>query len=272
MDYLYCGDCNEVMDSCIIESSIDLIITSPPYDNIRDYKGYVFDFERTSHNLYRVLKKGGVLVWVVGDQVKNGSESGTSFRQALYFKEIGFCLYDTMIYGKLNYIPKTHRRYEQEFEYMFVFCKGSKPNTFNPIMVPSIDKGKKRRGYVQHGTDGIRSWINTPGIISDSKIKGNVWYYATGRNNSTLDLFAFEHPAIFPEKLAEDHIYSWSNEKDIVLDPFMGSGTVGKMCTVWNRNFIGIDISEYYVDISKKRVELGYKEKEEWISALDKER
>lgn len=265
MNYLYTGDCNDVMDSEIADESIDLVITSPPYDNIRDYKGYCFDFERTSLDLYRVLKKGGVVVWVVGDQVKNGSESGTSFRQALRFKEIGFSLYDTMIFGKLNYLPKTHRRYEQEFEYMFVLVKGNKPKVFNPIMVPSIYKGDKRRGYVQHGTDGIRSYINSPGEVNDYKIKGNVWYYATGRNNSSLDLISFEHPATFPEKLAEDHIYSWSNAGDTVLDPFMGSGTTGKMCTIWDRNFIGIEISEEYSRIAKKRIEIGYQEKENFF-------
>jgi DNA modification methylase len=132
---IICGDCLEVMKK-IPDGSVDLVLTSPPYDNLRTYNGYNFDFEGIAKELHRVTKDGGVIVWVVGDATIKGSETGTSFKQALYFKEIGFNLHDTMIYHKNNYPPLTHNRYEQCFEYMFVFSKRYL-KSFNPIMVAS---------------------------------------------------------------------------------------------------------------------------------------
>ena len=241
------GDCLIEMHK-IPDKSIDLTVTSPPYDNLRTYNGYTFDFKGIAKELYRVTKDGGVVVWVVGDATVKGSETGTSFKQTLYFKEIGFNLHDTMIYRKINYIPLTHNRYEQEFEYMFVFSKG-KPKIFKPIMVECKTKGSKTNGRTFYQTNSQ----NTPteghknDAVKKYKQKGNVWEVPT--NASTKG-----HPAMFPEKLAEDHILSWSNERDTVLDPMAGSGTTLKMAKKNNRNYIGIEISQEYIDIINKRL------------------
>lgn len=240
----------EGMRNLIGDSSIDLTVTSPPYDSLRNYNGYSFDFESVANELFRVTKDGGVVVWVVGDKTNKGSESGTSFKQALFFKEIGFNLHDTMIYQKKT-PPLTHNRYEQEFEYMFVFSKG-KPKTFNPLMIP-----KKYMDNRENKAFGRNQDNNHDMGFSSKKthrIKGNVWGYSVGGGKSTKDKIAFQHPAIFPDKLAEDHILSWSNEGDIVFDPFMGSGTVAKMAMINNRNFIGFEISAEYVEIAHERL------------------
>jgi len=234
------------------DNYIDLVVTSPPYDNLRTYNGYSFDFETIAKELYRVIKHGGVVVWVVGDQTMNGSESGTSFKQALYFKEIGFNLHDTMIYRKLNYAPLTHNRYEQEFEYMFVLSKG-KPLVFNPIKVPSKYGGTQTWGkpkfYANSNAD-IKE-IEKGSVIAETKIKGNIFEYKTG---SVTNSAKYNHPAMFPEKLAEDQIISWSNENDLVYDPFMGSGTTAIACLKNNRNYIGSEISEEYIKIANSRI------------------
>ena len=241
------GDCLEVMKD-IPDKSIDMVLTSPPYDNLRTYNGYTFDFEGIAKEIYRLLKDGGVCVWIVGDATIKGSETGTSFKQALYFKEIGFNLHDTMIYRKVNPIPLTHNRYEQGFEYMFVFSKG-KPNTFNPIMVECKTKGldTKRRTFYQK-SDGILAKGNKNEPVKPTKQKDNVWEIPTYSGK-------YGHPAIFPEKLAEDHILSWSNEGDTILDPMAGSGTTLKMAKKNNRNYIGIEISKEYIDIINKRLQ-----------------
>ena len=209
IDNIYNEDCIETMKR-MPDNFIDLTVTSPPYDNLRTYNGYCFDFENVAKQLYRVTKEGGVVVWVVGDATVDGSETLTSFKQALYFKEVGFNVHDTMIYYS-DKPPLTHNRYEQKFEYMFVLSKG-KPKTFNPIMIDSIQEGRdKGLGGFREPDNHLRQ-RNTPHPVNEKKIKGNVWIYATGFGGSTNDKFAFEHPAMFPEKLAADHIRSWSNE------------------------------------------------------------
>lgn len=237
---------------------IDLTVTSPPYDNLRVYKGFSFDFEKIAKELYRITKKGGVVVWVVNDSVGNGSESGTSFKQALYFMQCGFLLHDTMIYKKCG-LTMNHNRYEQEFEYMFVFSKG-RPKTFNPIKVKCKYFGTEsdRTGqYTQeHNEKGKKLRSNKERTnIKREKIKGNVWEYPIGFGKSTTDKIAFKHPAIFPEKLAADHIISWSNEGDLIYDPFGGSGTVAKMAHIYKRNWILSEIAEDYCSIAKKRID-----------------
>ena len=256
---LYNGDCLEVIKN-IPDESIDLTVTSPPYDNLRTYNGYSFDFENIAKELFRITKKGGVVVWVVGDQTIKGSESGTSFKQALYFKEIGFNLHDTMIYAKNNPIPLTHNRYEQQFEYMFILSKG-KPKTFNPLLRENKNSGKKNGGTIRLEGKELKQ-KNKIGKIKEKSFLYNIWYYNIGFNKTTTDKIAFKHPAIFPEQLAQDHIISWSNEGDTVLDCFMGSGTTGKMCKLLNRNFIGIEISEEYYNIAKERIEKAHETKE----------
>jgi site-specific DNA-methyltransferase (adenine-specific) len=234
--------------------SVDLTVTSPPYDGLRTYQGYSFNFPAIAAGLWHATAPGGVVVWVVGDQTKDGTESGNSFRQALYFKEIGFNLHDTMIYASEK-PPLTHNRYEQKFEYMFVLSKG-KPKTFNPIMEPCLHAGKSasKRTFRQD-EKGVLEPAHKSEKIADLKIRGNIWTYATG-TASASDPFAKEHPAVFPEKLAEDHILSWSNPGDLVLDPMMGSGTTGKMAIKNGRRFIGIDLSEEYAKIAAQRIAL----------------
>lgn len=261
------GDSSELMKN-IPDNSIDLTVTSPPYDDMRTYNGNVEQwchekFKLIAQELYRITKDGGVVVWVVGDKTENGTETGTSFRQALYFKEIGFNLWDTMIFKKENGLRPSPKipRYYPEFEYMFVLSKG-KPKTFNEIRVPCAWAGKPQRttkyeteAKRQRQIDGsMKSMSLKNPLTNDTKRKGNIWGYLVGYRNSTKDKIAFEHPAIFPEKLAEDHILSWSNENDIVFDPFTGSGTTGKMAILNNRNFIGIEIDENYYRIAKERI------------------
>ena len=249
------GDCLEIMKGMQSES-VDLTVTSPPYDNLRTYNGnieqWTFEkFQEIAKELYRVTKKGGVVVWVVGDSTVKGSETGTSFRQALWFKENGFNLHDTMIYQKQNYVPLTHNRYEQEFEYMFVFSKG-KPKTFNPIKIPCKYAGTETWGNVTfHKTN--QSGLVDCGRkkVNDFKQHGNIFTYLTGKVKSKSGI---SHPAPFPEQLAKDHIISWSNEGDTVLDCFMGSDTTGKMANLLNRNFIGIELDEQYFEIAKERI------------------
>ena len=236
------------------DNSIDLTVTSPPYDNLRTYNGYYFDFEKLALGLYRVTKEGGVVVWIVGDQMKDGSETGTSFRQALYFKEIGFNIHDTMIYSKRGFANPSSNRYHQIFEYMFVFSKGT-PKTFNPIM----DRKNKCAGATVHGkareADGSFSARSCNGnIILPYGARCNVWEYSTGGGNISTDKYVHEHPGAFPEKLVNDHILSWSNEGDIILDPFLGSGTTLRICRFLNRNGIGFEINEGYETIIRERL------------------
>jgi DNA modification methylase len=246
---LHLGDCAEVMKT-IPPDSIDLTVTSPPYDNLRTYNGFVFDFETIAQELYRLTKPGGVVVWVVGDATINGSETGTSFKQALYFKEIGFNLHDTMIYRKINYMPLTHKRYEQEFEYMFIFSKET-PSIFNPILKINKTAGieyKTGRPHI-YDSHAMRNNRDEKYITGKTSQHGNIFEYIIGTGDDLLN-----HPAPFPEDLARDHILTWSNPEDIVLDPMMGSGTTGKMAVKYQRNFIGIEISQEYLTIAQKRI------------------
>jgi len=243
------GDCLEVMKS-MDSNSIDLTVTSPPYDNLRTYNGYTFDFEGIAQELYRVTKDGGVVVWIVGDATIKGSETGTSFRQALYFMECGFNLHDTMIWNKPNFSNPSKTRYHQIFEYMFIFSKG-KNKTFNPI------KDKKNKYLTCVGKNTMRlangELIEVKkNVGSEFGMRTNVW----NMNTVGQEMMCKRppHPAMFPEKLAHDHIISWSNEGDTIFDCFLGSGTTGKMAKQLNRNFIGIEISQEYLDIAKERI------------------
>ena len=265
--HLYKGDCLEVMDELIKKGvKVDLTVTSPPYDDLRSYDNSLiwnFDvFKQVAQKLYDITKDGGVVVWIVGDKVIKGSESGTSFKQALYFKEIDFNLHDTMIYHKKNSFGTCGNppiRYSQAFEYIFVFTKG-RIQTFNPIRIPCVHSGEKVKGAStrkNRQSDGLpfdhkrKKDID----VKDTKIKENIFSYHTGFNKSSKDRIAFEHPAIFPEGLANDMIQSYSNEADLVLDCFMGANTTGKMALLNNRKFIGIEKVEKYFEISKQRIE-----------------
>tara|TARA_R110000850_G_scaffold275327_1_gene414586 strand:- start:343 stop:1107 length:765 start_codon:yes stop_codon:yes gene_type:complete len=244
----YNENCLETM-SRMEDNFIDLTVTSPPYDNLRTYNGYSFDFESIAKELYRVTKKGGVVVWVVGDATVKGSETGTSFKQALYFMECGFRLHDTMIYKK-SVPPMNDRRYQHNFEYMFVLVKG-RLKTFNPIMVEKKYNDKRTNKNFHRDKLGIfvKGFSKPKQTL---KIKENVWNIFSGGGSS--DKIASKHSAIFPEQLANDHIISWSNEGDLVYDPFMGSGTTAKMAILNDRNWIGSEMSSEYCDITNERV------------------
>ena len=245
----YNENCLDTM-SKIPNDFIDLTITSPPYDNLRTYNGYNFDFESVAKELYRVTKQGGVVVWVVGDKIKNGNKSLTSFRQSLFFQEIGFNVHDVMIYRKKNTPFMRSNAYTNCYEFMFIFSKG-KPNTFNPLKTKTVRSGKEKL-VANKKADGINKKVES--VLNEEKTLTNIWDYAVGLGGSTSDRIAFEHPAIFPEKLAQDHILSWSNENDLVYDPFMGSGTTCKMAILNNRNYIGSEISEEYCKIIEERL------------------
>ncbi len=246
-----CIDTMALMD----DEFVDLVVTSPPYDNMREYEGYMLEgFEKIAVELYRIIKKGGVVVWVIGDETVKGNESGTSFRQALYFKEIGFNLFDTMIYLKP---PRgavgNNKTYWQSFEYMFVFSKGQ-PKTIN--LIKDRKNKKSRKGDI--GTKRLRD-----GSLLRMKRKGyaeygrrtNVWEYLIGSGHSASDKIAHKHPAIFPEQLANDHIITWSNPGDLVYDPFLGSGTVAVMAEKNHRIFLGSEINGNYCEIARERLQ-----------------
>lgn len=251
-NYIKCGNCLDLLQE-LPHNSIDCIVTSPPYDNLRAYGGYEFDFEGIAKELYRVMKPNAVMVWVVGDSTSNGTESGTSFKQALYFTEIGLNLHDTMIYQKINYIPLTHNRYEQCFEYMFVLSKG-KPKTFNPILIPCKNAGKiESYGSERRKLIDNKQAMRSPNGISykatkEFKYHSNIFSYTVGASKTG-------HPAPFPDKLAEDQILSWSNENDIILDPFMGSGTTALMALKHNRKYIGFELNPDYCKLAQSRID-----------------
>ena len=254
INQIYDENCLNTM-SRMPSNFIDLTVTSPPYDNLRKYNGYSFEFEKIAAELYRVTKPGGVVVWVVGDSSIGGGESLTSFKHAIKFTEIGFVLNDTMIYAKPNRRPRQYRanRYEQIFEYMFILVKGDKSKTFNSIQEDCLNKGKEisftsRDARKDNNfTAGGLLTTSKKTIVKNTKTKGNIWEYC---NNS----LGIDHPAIFPEQLAADHIISWSNPGDLVYDCFNGSGTTTKMAKQLGRNYIGSEISANYCEIANQRL------------------
>lgn len=255
---IYNCDCLEGLKQ-IESNSIPLTVTSCPYDDIRSYQGtcnWNFEiFKPIAEELYRVTKPGGIVVWVVGDAVVDGSETGSSFKQALYFKEIGFKLHDTMIYEKnSSSFPArlTSKRYTQIFEYMFVFVKGKIRNDITLI----ADKRNKWAGWTnwgqksQYDTEGNLNKVSNIKPIPEFSLRNNIWKYNVSFNDKIV-----KHPAVFPEQLAEDCILSWSVEGDTVLDPFMGSGTTAKMALLNKRNYIGFELNEEYYNGILKRLE-----------------
>jgi DNA modification methylase len=260
INHIYNEDCLITMGH-MPNQFIDLTVTSPPYDGLRDYNGYSFDFENIAKALYRITKKGGVVVWVVGDAIINGSETGTSFKQALYFKEnCGFNLHDTMLYkknGAAYPANKKSNRYSQIFEYMFVFSK-DKPKTKN-LIKDKLNRWAREKTFGQLKATEIKavslSSTKRKRVTEEYGYRDNIWKYNNGSGYSTKDDIAYNHPAIFPETLAADHINSWSNESDLVYDPFMGSGTTAKMSHLLKRNWIGSEISSEYVELANNRID-----------------
>lgn len=256
LNVIYNCDCIEGLKN-LDDNSIDMVVTSPPYDDLRTYDGeseWNFDvFKSIANELYRVIKPGHVVVWVVGDQVKNGGETGTSFRQALYFQEIGFKIHDTMIYEKnSSSFParRDSKRYTQIFEYMFVFVKGKIRNDISLI----ADKRNKWSGWTswgkqtQYDTDKKIEAKKTIKPVPEFSLRTNIWKFNASLNDKT------KHPAVFPEKLANDNIISWTLPNEIVLDPFMGSGTTAKMAMLNNRKYIGFEKNTSYYEESLERI------------------
>jgi len=249
LNTVICGNSENILRE-IITDSINLVITSPPYDSNRDYNGYTFNFEKIANELFRIVQIGGVIVWIVGDTTLNGSETGTSFRQALYFKDLGFNLHDTMIWHKRASPFPNKTRYNQIFDYMFILSKG-KPSTINLIQ----DKKNKCFGEAVHGTNRLKNGKtkklkNLNQKIREFGIRENIWSISNpGIKNN-------KHPAVFPYTLAYDHIITWSKPGDLVLDPFCGSGTALKAAKDLKRNYIGVDISEDYCKISRDRLQI----------------
>lgn len=258
---LYLGDNIKIMDKLIEEGiTVNLTVTSPPYDNLRNYQDEsVWNYQvftEVADRLIKLTKEGGIIVWVVGDACLNGGETGSSFKQALYFKEHGMKLHDTMIYEKnSSSFParRDSKRYTQIFEYMFVFTKGKIRDDITLL----ADKPNKWAGHTNWGKltsytkeEKIESTKEKIKPVPDFSLRNNIWKYTTSIKKDRTT-----HPAIFPEQLAEDHIKSWSNEGDIIFDPFMGSGTTGKMALLNKRKFIGIEIVEAYYNEAKERIE-----------------
>lgn len=254
INQIICGDNCEVM-RLLPSESIDLVVTSPPYDDLRTYGGHSWDFYGVAWNLKRLLKPGGVIVWNVADATRDGSETGSSMRQALHFQSIGLNIHDTMIYHRhsMPSVAVLQKRYEQHWEYCFVLSKGI-PNVCNHLREPKtyIDTRKNFKGQRKaNGEHDVR--VNREACLSEDKIKGNVWKYNSGGGHIG-DAICHQHPAPFPEALARDHILSWSNEGDIVLDPFSGSGTTAKMAKHNGRKYIGIEVNPDYCEIAHKRL------------------
>ena len=252
IDHIYCGDSSKILPE-FDDSCVDLTVTSPPYDDLRKYGKTNSDwncdvFESIARQLYRVTKDGGVVVWIVNDKTTNGSKTCTSFKQLMYFNEIGFNVNDVMIWEKTNAMPTVRQpRYSDVFEYMFIFSKG-KPKTFNPIMIPCKSAGTKYNSTAKNigGECGRRKLNYT---VNREKVKGNIWQCAVAQNKTS-------HPAVYPEKLIIDHILSWTNENDIVLDPFIGSGTTALAAIKTNRHYIGIDTNQNYCDLANERINI----------------
>lgn len=231
-----------VMDS----ESVDLVVTSPPYDNLRQYGGHCWDFYGVAWNLARLLKPGGVIVWVVNDATLNGSETGSSMEQALHFRRLGLNIHDTMVYAS-DKPPLNSNRYEHAWEYMFVLSKGA-PKTVNKLKTKSLHGGKTNSSRRYYRANGEVKEMSKPGLYNEEKVLPNIWWYATGLEKTG-------HPAVYPIALAKDHIISWSNPGDMVLDPFAGSGTTIKAAKELGRQAIGIEINPEYVQIIKRRLQ-----------------
>ena len=243
LDTIHCGDNCDLLGQ-LPRECIDLVVTSPPYDDLRTYGGHSWDFFGVAWQLKRVLKPGGVIVWVVADATKDGSETGTSMEQALHFKRLGLNLHDTMIYAS-DKPPLTHDRYEQAWEYCFVLSMG-KPSRWNPLLRETLNPGGKA-GKFMHASGADYKQANSAKVTGEKAIERNIWCYATGTER-------LGHPAPFPVQLALDCVTTWSNPGDLVLDPFSGSGTTAKAAKELGRRFLGLEINPEYCAIAERRI------------------
>lgn len=257
---IICGDSALVLKT-FPDNCIPLTICSPPYDKLRannEYKAE-FDFETIAKELLRVTKPGGVLVWVVGNMVlpHGQGETDTAEQQIINFKRFGWIKHDTMIYVKDSRYPEK-TRYRQAWEYMIVFSKGEPvvKNLLKDHKTVSYYNHKWRKNHAGNRQEDGEIKAHNDYEVQPFATRENVWFYHNGYLKTTPDKIAYEHPAIFPDKLAQDHIKSWSNEGDIVLDCFAGSGTTLKAAAKLRRKYIGIEKSQEYIEIAKKRLEI----------------
>lgn len=248
---LIVGDSVTALPKEVGPCRVDLTVTSPPYDSLRDYHGYQFDAAAMLQAIYDATAEGGVCVWVVGDQVRKGDLSLSSFKHALAGQALGRRVHDVMIYAKnAKLFPRTNGYYRTH-EYMLVLSKGA-PKTFNGLREPNTYAGQVRKRWTHRAKSGEMKEI-TERVCRPDSVLGNVWRYNVAFGQATTDKFAHGHPAMFPERLAEDHVLSWSNPGDLVLDPMCGSGTTCKMAQRHGRRYIGIDVSADYIEIAKLR-------------------
>ena len=259
---LYQGDCLEILPTL---DKVDAVVTSPPYDELRDYGESfgVLDWRGIIRSLADCLVPGGVLVWNVADATVDGSETGTSFAQALWAKECGLRLHDTMIYIKDNVNFPESVRYFSGHEYMFIFSNGA-PKTFNPIK----DRPNKWAGTTMHGTNrqkngAVKTISGVGKEIRPFGMRFNWWKMDNKQPDSG-------HPAPMPYRMAFDHISSWSNTHDLVIDPMMGSGTTGVASANLGRKFIGIELEPKYFDIACERITKAYDQPDLFVPAPSK--
>lgn len=257
---IYLGDNVQQLQLHVTDNSIDMVCTSPPYDMLRDYKGFTFDIDLLIPELYRVLKPGGIIMWNTGDGTIKGSKTLTSFKTAIKFQDANFLVHDVMIYEKGNFSNPSSNRYHQTMEYMFVFSKG-KLTTFNPIKDKKItgmdDPDHARLGSFGKNTvrqkDGTMVDRGARKVYNEFGMRTNIWRMKTAGQEKPCQ--GVEHPAKMPTAMAHDQIISWSNVGDIILDPFAGSGTTGVEAIKLDRKFIGIELAQEYYDMCLKNCE-----------------
>ena len=248
------------------DECIPMVLTSCPYDNIREYGGNTFNFEPIAAELYRITMPGGVVVWIVQDQVKDGGFTGSSFRQALHFQELGFALHNTIIMRAINGRLPQRVRYTPQSHFAFVFSKG-RPRYVNLIRDRRNKyAGHRKKHWFARQKNGTKTRGKSGKVVPPFGERGDVWTYVVGRNHTTKDKEAFEHPALMAEAMATDHILSWSRPGDLVFDPMCGSGTTCKMALIHNRRYLGMEIHKDYWEIAVRRLA---KAKEEHRRKLD---
>lgn len=253
LNEIYCIDCVEGMKK-IPDNSVDIVVTSPPYDGIRDYNGFNFDLHETGRGLIRILKEGGIVAMVIQDQTKNFGKTLTSFKTIIdWCDNIGFKLFECVIYRKHGSEGAWWtNRFRVDHEYMPIFLKGEKPQYFNKenLKVPSIHGGKVMTGSGSRRTDGkTNARVTRP--INTMKCRGTIWNYLMAGDKDPIKR---QHPAPFPDQIPLDFIECFCPPGGVVLDPFMGSGSTAVAAKKLNRKYIGFDTSEEYIKIAHARL------------------
>lgn len=271
MNCVHLGDCVDGMRG-LPESCIPLTVTSPPYGNLRKYGGHLFDFEAVAQELWRVTAPGGVVVWVVADHVKGGTETGDVCRQQLRFQELGFRAHEKLVMSKSYRLPQKTRYFGDCLEFALVLSKG-KPRSINLLRDKENSTPGQCRRFSQMAPDGRRSVSTKKYTVGRYGVRGKVWYYPRGGQLTTSDRAAFQQTAPMPVEMARDHIRSWSRPGDLVFDPFLGSGTTAKMALLNDRRYLGYEVHEPYFEIAQRRLvnaRSEYRRRlDEWLTAKD---